>query len=449
MIDYSLVYGRSLLKEDIDNELTEEIRKHFQAEPAFVISNGRKRCARCSTCSVSSKRYPCTCGNCCLYCRECIALGKVRECAQLYSLPEPNRFDAYKKPYLKWNGKLSDQQSEASGVITKSISENKELIVWAVTGSGKTEMLFKGIQIALEANKRVCIASPRIDVCLELAPRIKRVFPEIPIAVLYGGAEEGYRYTQLVIATTHQLYRFKEAFDVVIIDEVDAFPYHMNAGLHFATSRSRKRVSSLIYLTATPDKHMQERIKNNLTEAVILPARYHGHALPVPKAVYQRSELVNYKNVDQSRLIKHMKRLIGQEKRFLIFIPTIALLEKMQPLFRRIFDRATFESVHSKDADRKEKVQKMRNGELDFLATTTILERGVTFGNIDVIIWQADHHVYTEAALVQISGRAGRSKDHPEGNVTFYHQDWSRAMKKALKQIRRMNRIAHTRGLIQ
>lgn len=91
----------------------------------------------------------------------------------------------------------------------------------------------------------------------------------------------------------------------------------------------------------------------------------------------------------------------------------------------------------------------MRNGELDFLVTTTILERGVTFENIDVLIWRADHPVYTEAALVQISGRAGRSKVFPTGNVTFYYRDWTRSMKKALKQIREMNSRARKNGLIQ
>lgn len=91
----------------------------------------------------------------------------------------------------------------------------------------------------------------------------------------------------------------------------------------------------------------------------------------------------------------------------------------------------------------------MRNGELDFLVTTTILERGVTFENIDVIIWRADHQVYTEAALVQISGRAGRSKKYPTGNVTFFHMGWTRAMKKALKQIKQMNDLAEKKGLIQ
>lgn len=450
MPDTSMMhYGRHLLKEEISSELTEEGMEKLHKEPAFFIKNGKHVCSRCATASNLPFRYPCVCGSECFYCRECIPLGKVRECAQLYSLPEPNLFDTHPRPYLHWNGQLSDQQAEASITIKRSIEENKQTLIWAVAGAGKTEMLFQGIQQALEDNKRVCIASPRIDVCLELAPRLTRVFPDVPTAVLYGGAEETYRYTQLVIATTHQLYRFKEAFDVLIIDEVDAFPYHLNAALHFATEKSRKKQSSLIYLTATPDKTMQKKIRDEGIEAVILPARYHGHALRVPKAVYHPKDIVNYKKVEKTRLFTHMRRLIEEKKRFLIFIPTIALMEKVEPVIKNTFNTASFECVNAIDTKRKEKVMRMRNDELDFLVTTTILERGVTFVDVDVIIWHADHSVYTESALVQISGRAGRSKDFPDGNVTFYYRDWTRAMKKALKQIRKMNELAYKRGLIQ
>lgn len=449
MEDISLVYGRSLLKEEIDETIRADFLEQLNVKPAFHRIKDEKVCGRCSTVSKVSKPYPCTCGNLCVYCRECIALGKVRECSKIYSLKEPNHFKKHTKPYLKWAGSLSDQQKEASDIIVKSIETNRETIIWAVAGAGKTEMLFRGIQYALEDGKRVCIASPRIDVCLELAPRVQRVFPEVTVAVLYGGAEEIYTYTQLVIATTHQLYRFEEAFDVVIIDEVDAFPYHMNAALHFATEKARKMSSSLIYLTATPDRQMQKRIRDNEIEAVILPARYHGYALPVPKAVYQKNDLLGNKYVRNTRVIKHMQHLVEKDKRFLLFIPTIALMEKLKPVFQTIFDKSTFDCVHSKDARRKEKVLKMRNRELSFLVSTTILERGVTFEDIDVIIWQADHHVYTESALVQISGRAGRAKRFPTGDVTYYHQGYSRAMKKAMRQIKRMNRLARERGLIQ
>lgn len=374
-------------------------------------------------------------------------MGKIRECDDLISLTEPNRFNHLKKPYLKWEGNLSQKQNRVSIEINESMASNKKRIVWAVTGAGKTEMLFYGIGQALEEGKRVAIASPRVDVCLELAPRLQKVFPEVSSVLLYGGAEETYRYTQLVITTTHQLLRFKEAFDVIIIDEIDAFPFYLNQALYYAAEKAVKKMSSVIYLTATPDKEMQKKIRKGKIDSSILPARYHRHPLPVPKAVYVKTDKSNGSLVDHVSLDK-IKQLLKLQKKFLVFIPTILLMEKIIPLFEEIFNTSRFEWVHSKDPDRKEKVMKMRQKELDFLVTTTILERGVTFENIDVIVLEADHEVYTEAALVQIAGRAGRSFAYPDGEVTFYHKGWTRTIKRAIRQINHMNKVAREKGLL-
>ncbi|MBU5224822.1 DNA/RNA helicase, partial [Vibrio cholerae] len=72
-------------------------------------------------------------------------------------------------------------------------------------------------------------------------------------------------------------------------------------------------------------------------------------------------------------------------------------------LLQPIVDKV--EAVHAEDPDRKEKVQKMRNKEVDLLVTTTILERGVTFPNVDVAVLGAENRIFTESALVQIAGR--------------------------------------------
>ncbi len=61
----------------------------------------------------------------------------------------------------------------------------------------------------------------------------------------------------------------------------------------------------------------------------------------------------------------------------------------------------------------------MRNEELDFLITTTILERGVTFPGIDVIVLKADDEIFSAAALVQIAGRVGRNSDRPTAGSYF------------------------------
>ena len=60
----------------------------------------------------------------------------------------------------------------------------------------------------------------------------------------------------------------------------------------------------------------------------------------------------------------------------------------------------------------------------------------------------AEDDIFTESALVQIAGRAGRSKDFPDGVVTFFHYGKTEAMRKARKQIITMNQEGVKRGLI-
>ncbi len=49
-----------------------------------------------------------------------------------------------------------------------------------------------------------------------------------------------YSRSPLVIATTHQLLKFYQAFDLLIVDEVDAFPYVDNPVLYHAVEQAVK-----------------------------------------------------------------------------------------------------------------------------------------------------------------------------------------------------------------
>src|SRR5699024_9470326 len=96
--------------------------------------------------------------------------------------------------------------------------------------------------------------------------------------------------------------------------------------------------------------------------------------------------------------------------------------------------------VHAEDKNREEKIKKFRNRDIYFLITTTILERGVTFPSVDVAVIDAGNHVFDEAALVQIAGRAGRSQDDPDGEVIFFHDGKTNAMCQAIDSIKKMNK---------
>jgi competence protein ComFA len=352
------------------------------------------------------------------------------------------------QPLLQWSGTLSDGQQTASNSVTEAIQQASNLLVWAVCGAGKTEVLFKGIEQALEKGGRVCIATPRTDVVLELTPRLQAAFPTIEVASLYGGSEDRHKYAPLTIATTHQLLRFYQAFDTMIVDEVDAFPYSVDETLQHAVQQARKPGSSLIFLTATPSQKWQRECRSGKRNFVTIPARYHRQPLPVPTFVWcgNWEKRLNTNHRLPGNLLLWTKQRLDAGKQALIFAPRIAYMEKLLPLFQKL--HPLIQAVHAEDPDRKEKVKKMRNKEVPILVTTTILERGVTFPNIDVAVLGAEDQIFTESALVQIAGRAGRSAQFPKGDVVFFHNGKTEAMVRAHKQIVMMNKEGSKRGLL-
>lgn len=457
-IPYSLelqqhLFGRQLLSSEIpfsEEILQSHIDQGYVTEtPGIQKQNSTTTCLRCGN---QNKHlfysFPCyLCGQTCTYCRSCIMMGRVSECSPLYTWTgSPIAFSMPKK-VMNWSGTLSGGQQTASDRVRQAILDKEEVLIWAVCGAGKTEVLFAGIEVALLAGKRVCVATPRTDVVLELAPRLKNAFPYIEVAALYGGSEDRHKLAPLTVATTHQLFRFQNTFDVMIIDEVDAFPYSIDSSLRFAVNKSKKITAATIYLTATPSKRMKAQYRSGKLQAVTIPARYHRKPIPVPTMKWSGNWQKQFQKKQIPQPIKDWVILrLQSQTPILLFFPSISIMEQVLSLFQQL--NPSMQAVHSQHPSRKERVQALRNGELPGLLTTTILERGVTIERLEVAVIGAEHEVFTESALVQIAGRVGRSFSHPTGNVTFFHYGKSKAMVEAIQHIKMMNQEAKKSGLL-
>lgn len=431
-MDLENYYGRRVLVS------RHEVKQSgIQELPTIRIDAGNIRCYRCNHVTAKSLGALPQ-GE--FYCPHCINLGRVSTLNKFYHVPEPNQFTII-EPVLTWKGKLSPLQQQASEKISQGMAAHVQQLLWAVTGAGKTEMMFAGIAAAIKRGERIGIASPRVDVCLELFPRLKAAFANCDIALLHGRQELPYHYAQLTICTTHQLLRFYHAFDNLIIDEVDAFPYAANASLLYATKQAIKENGGCLYLTATPGDALLREIKSKRLVVNYLPLRYHGHLLPQIKvrlAFGWRRRLERQKLPPQ--VIQQLQETLREGHRFLLFVPHIADLALVEAALRHSFATFRFATVHASDPERLEKVQKMRDGDYDFLVTTSILERGVTFPEIDVYVLGADDPVFSSSALVQIAGRAGRAQSRPTGRVVFWINCNCRQVNQAISQVKYLNR---------
>ena len=366
------------------------------------------------------------CNKICTYCRHCIRMGRVSSCSELLQWAKQHARGASAHVFT-WSGELTPLQQKASDELLASVEQHQSHLLNAICGAGKTELLFPAIYASLQAGKRVCVAAPRTDVILELFPRFRKVFPNTTIHALYGGAPDQSGFAELVLATTHQLYRFEHAFDVVFVDEADAFPYYADETLQAAVTKAAKQLAAIHYVTATPTKSLKT------TNQSILTRRYHGHDLPVPKfdSLWGYSRQLKTGGKIPHKLQKWINEKIETKTPFLTFLPTIEMLENFPGELPR---------VHAEHPDRKELVMQLREKQIPGLLTTTILERGVTIENVHVAVVGAEQPIFTSSALIQISGRVGRSAQYPDGDIIFFHHGISREMDKAQDAIEGWNR---------
>ncbi|PWF99414.1 DEAD/DEAH box helicase [Levilactobacillus bambusae] len=433
--------GRQLLAADLTPELLE--RPEVQSRPAIKKTTSGWVCNRCGQQLTSQTRLP----HQQMYCQHCIQLGRVSTLTKLYTIAENHTFRQSQTPILTWQGRLSPNQLAASNRVAANFQQTVPHLLWAVTGAGKTEMLFAGLAEAIQAGKRIGIASPRIDVILELAPRIQAAFAHSELTVLYGKSPEPYHYCQLTLCTTHQLLRFYRAFDVLVIDEVDSFPFAGNVGLHFAAEHALNASGALLYLTATPDTTLLRLAKQNRLRVTYLPLRYHGFLLP---EIHRHLAFNWRKRLARGRLPQLVQRKIQQNvkhhQRFLLFLPRVTDLDPVESALNQLNLAGRFATVHAAHPNRADIVMRMRTEQLDFLVTTTILERGVTFPGIDVMVLGADDPVFSVAALVQIAGRVGRKPSRPGGQVDFFCHGMAQNVLGARRMIQQLNRRGQRMG---
>ncbi|HFI0214406.1 TPA: DEAD/DEAH box helicase [Streptococcus suis] len=420
-------YGRLFTK----YQLTAEEREKAVSIPSVVEKNA---CFRCGTVFEEENKLP----NEATYCRACLLLGRVRSDEKLYHFPQ-QEFPV--NSCLKWKGTLTDWQAGISDGLLANVEKRQATLVHAVTGAGKTEMIYYTVASVIDKGGAVCLASPRIDVCIELYKRLQHDF-SIPISLLHGESEPYFR-TPLVVATTHQLLKFYQAFDLVLIDEVDAFPYADNPMLYRAADNAVKEDGVQVFLTATSTDELDKKVKTGKLKRLSLPRRFHGNPLVVPQKVWFSKFDANLK---QNKLVPKLTKAIQEQRKsgfpLLIFVPEISKGQDFAKIMEKTFPDESIGFVSSQTENRLEIVEGFRNKDITILISTTILERGVTFPGVDVIVVQANHYLYTSSSLVQIAGRVGRSMERPTGLLQFFHEGSTRSIEKAIAEIKQMNKEA-------
>ncbi|MDR3584342.1 MAG: helicase-related protein [Desulfosporosinus sp.] len=412
--------------------------------PAVRHNGSGWQCQRCGEKDV--EEWPSLCGMAAT-CRSCESIGSSSSLDVLYR-DQRSLMDGPSEVLFRPHWTLTEAQRLASEQVAGFIRDAPEetALLWAACGAGKTEVCFPSAAWALEQGKSVLFAAPRQDVINDVAPRLRRDFPDYPLQVLTGTSLVKFQSGGMVLATTHQVLRFWCAFDVVFMDEMDAFPYHGSRALAWGLKHALRRNGKILYLTATPSPEGLKGVQKGKIRLIRLPARHHRTALPVP--IWERSRHSLEPNGSTGVWVAQLETLRGQGS-VLVFVPKISWVDPWIKCLQRRFPDWCVDGSYSSDPGRSTKIERLRQGKYDLFVSTTILERGITLSGIQVVVLAADHPVFDERALVQMAGRVGRTRESPAGSVLFVSTRMTLAMQTAVQWIEEQNRLALELGLIE
>lgn len=201
----------------------------------------------------------------------------------------------------------------------------------------------------------------------------------------------------------------------------DAFPFYKNEVLNQIFDRCC--LNNYVKMSATFNED-----DRNGEELLILNRRYHGYNLPVPHVI-----LISH--FFQEIIIFFLLKMLA--KKTIIFVPTIKDIIIVSTLLESTsFKYGIVSSLHQNN---QTVISQLKSGEIDCIISTTLLERGVTIEDVQVIVFKGEHVIFDERTLIQIAGRVGRKPAHPTGKIYILASEKTKSISRCVSTIKKLN----------
>ncbi len=355
------------------------------------------------------------------YCRKCVSFKRILLEDDISALDfdtDPNSSE-YSFEYS-----LTPLQEKVSDSCLECVLQGKDVLLKAVCGAGKTEIVVKTISYYLKRKLKVCYAISRKEVVIDLYARFNKIFSNANVVALYGGHHDKTK-GDLIICTTHQLYRYYKTFDLLILDEVDAYPLANNTPLINIALNSTK--GPIIFSTATVNNFLNDILKKRNYEKLELYVRPTYKPLIIPKL------FISFKVIICLYLFYLLKNM---KQQCIIFVSSKRLCTYFYYAFKHLIN-CTY--VYSDLEKRDENIKAFRNKKYQFIFSTTVLERGITIKDVNVIVVSFNKNVFDEGSLVQMLGRVGRNFNNPYGEAYILSSHKDIEIEKAINNLKENN----------
>ena len=347
------------------------------------------------------------------------------------------RRDTMRSPALKWNEKiqeriearipftLTDAQQRVIKEIVTDVTSSTPMnrLLQGDVGSGKTVVALHAMLMAVTSSKQAALMAPTELLAEQHCQTITELLTgsEVSIALLTSSLSSSDRSTLIqnigdgeidIVVGTHALLTEDVVFDniaIAITDEQHRFGVHQRATLRNKTDDPHAIPHTLV-MTATPiPRTLSLTIFGDLDVSTI-------NALPPGRSPIT-TKLVQPE--DAEKPYNYMRQLVEKGQQGYVVVPLVeetesglkSVIAHAQNLRDGYLQGNTIEVVHGRlnSAEREETMQRFRDGSIDVLVATTVIEVGVDVPNATMIIIEhADR--FGLAQLHQLRGRVGRGE---------------------------------------
>lgn len=315
---------------------------------------------------------------------------------------------------------LTPGQNDAVHQIASDLATTKPMnrLLQADVGAGKTVVAVYAALIAIANKQQVAILAPTEVLAEQHHTKIKQYLKNsrVRIEFLSGSTSKSNRSSMLralkkgeidLMIGTHAILEPDVAFHqlgLVVIDEQHKFGVQQRA-----TLRRKGKSPHTLVLTATPiPRTLAMTVFGDLDVTTI-------HGLP-PNRQKVSTQIVSPDKMQQAWSFVR-SRLQKKEQAYIVYplveesesLPLKAVVEETQKLKRETFSEYRVGLIHGrmKSDEKKDIMNQFRSGNIDVLASTTVIEVGVDVSNATVMVIQHAER-FGLSQLHQLRGRIGR-----------------------------------------
>ena len=337
---------------------------------------------------------------------------------------------------LKKVTKIHGPEEKISNNILKWFNGREQILNVISLPYNSSKIFLDTIFECINQGKKVLYITHEDEDTIEIIQLIKKLTDFRDYS--YSKGKDEYVESTLVLCSYVSAARLKETFDLIIYDDIRSFPIYSNYEI----------MDIMRSLAKSGGKLMAYSVESvfKLCSDLVLPVGENKLPMVEPRIITTRID-VN-KSIPYV-VYEYLKWSIDSDRKVIVYVPDDEKVENVYNYlsgYRKEFSKNIF---YITNYDKNKKPLLDFNKDKKGILVTDCFEDSLTdYNGVDVMVYFAEHKIFSYKKLVYFCGKAGRGEKFIRGEVIFLSSEESLNMAMAKDITRSFNKEAWEEGLL-